>query len=120
MVLTEPLLQPLGGLTLALSPGSLRRVLTELLIQLSAVATEERVFVIGATNRPMDLDPALMRRFDRRLQVHRSFTWPAIYYKHAAIPGGYRREPQALKLHVFPAGATLGRPHTFKPPSVDT
>lgn len=45
------------------------RLLTELLIQLSAVAEEARVFVVGATNRPGDLDPALMRRFHRRLQA---------------------------------------------------
>lgn len=48
------------------------RLLTELLIQLSAVAEEARVFVVGATNRPGDLDPALMRRFHRRLQARSS------------------------------------------------
>lgn len=60
-------------------------MLTELLIQLSAVAEEQRVFVVGATNRPADLDPALMRRFDRRLQARRS---PDTLNLHAPQPTG--------------------------------
>ena len=40
-------------------------------MQLSSIGSDEdaRVFVLAATNRLEDLDPALLRRFDRRLQV---------------------------------------------------
>lgn len=46
-----------------------RRVLTELLIQMSALGGEDRVFVLAATNRIEDLDEALLRRFDRCILV---------------------------------------------------
>ncbi|KAK9804344.1 hypothetical protein WJX72_008239 [[Myrmecia] bisecta] len=38
-----------------------RRVLTELLIQMTGIGEEERVFVMAATNRVQDCDPALIR-----------------------------------------------------------
>jgi SpoVK/Ycf46/Vps4 family AAA+-type ATPase len=62
-----------------------RRVLTELLVQMSRLDAEEEegeaagaeaeqshggpVWVFAATNRPEDVDPALLRRFERRLAV---------------------------------------------------
>jgi vacuolar protein-sorting-associated protein 4 len=48
-----------------------RRVLGELLLQMDGLAatSQNQVFVIGATNRPQDLDPALRRRFERRVLV---------------------------------------------------
>jgi SpoVK/Ycf46/Vps4 family AAA+-type ATPase len=57
----------------------MRRVLTELLMQLSWVSSDDaaRVFVLAATNRLQDLDPALLRRFDRRLQVTSHIENPA-------------------------------------------
>ena len=50
----------------------MRRVLTELLMQLSSAGSDgnTRVYMMAATNRLEDLDPALLRRFDRRLEVH--------------------------------------------------
>jgi len=51
--------------------GGERRVKTQFLIELDGLMTreEERVMVIGATNRPWDLDPAVIRRFERRIYV---------------------------------------------------
>ncbi|PSC75328.1 putative phytol kinase chloroplastic [Micractinium conductrix] len=48
-----------------------RRVLTELLVQMTAATSRPGclVFVLAATNRPQDCDPALLRRFDRRIKV---------------------------------------------------
>jgi SpoVK/Ycf46/Vps4 family AAA+-type ATPase len=42
-----------------------RRVLSVLLRNLQGIAQSARVLVIGATNRVVDLDPALMSRFNR-------------------------------------------------------
>ena len=48
-----------------------RRVLTELLKQLDGVSNEDnsKIVFIGATNLPQELDPALRRRFEKRLFV---------------------------------------------------
>ncbi|KAL4444228.1 hypothetical protein ABPG75_011965 [Micractinium tetrahymenae] len=48
-----------------------RRVLTELLIQMTAAAErpDRPVYVMAATNRLGDLDPALLRRFERTVEV---------------------------------------------------
>ncbi|KAI7838586.1 hypothetical protein COHA_007657 [Chlorella ohadii] len=50
---------------------SSRRVLTELLIQMTAATNRPGclVFVLAASNRPQDCDPALLRRFDRQVEV---------------------------------------------------
>ncbi|HDJ26389.1 MAG TPA: ATP-binding protein [Candidatus Bathyarchaeota archaeon] len=50
--------------------GGERRVKTQFLIELDGLRSlEELVVVIGATNRPWDLDPAIIRRFERRVYV---------------------------------------------------
>ncbi|KAF6250729.1 P-loop containing nucleoside triphosphate hydrolase protein [Scenedesmus sp. NREL 46B-D3] len=46
-----------------------RRLLTELLIQFNRVAEEDGVYIFAATNRMQDCDPALLRRFSRRIGV---------------------------------------------------
>lgn len=50
---------------------SSRRIKTEFLIQLDGATTdsEEKVLVIGATNRPQELDEAARRRFVKRLYI---------------------------------------------------
>ena len=58
-----------------------RRLKTEFMIQLDGAATngccradrvsrrEERVLIMGATNRPFELDDAVIRRMARRIYV---------------------------------------------------
>ncbi|XP_059167136.1 fidgetin-like protein 1 isoform X2 [Physella acuta] len=50
---------------------SSRRIKTEFLVQLDGAATqaEDRILVIGATNRPQELDEAARRRFVKRLLI---------------------------------------------------
>ncbi|XP_066246828.1 fidgetin-like protein 1 isoform X2 [Euwallacea similis] len=50
---------------------SSRRIKTEFLVQLDGAATdsEEKLLIIGATNRPQELDEAARRRFVKRLYI---------------------------------------------------
>lgn len=50
---------------------SSRRIKTEFLVQLDGATTdsEERLLVVGATNRPQELDEAARRRFVKRLYI---------------------------------------------------
>jgi SpoVK/Ycf46/Vps4 family AAA+-type ATPase len=54
------------------SPGSdscSRRVLTEFLLQMNSLSAQERVFIVAATNQMNQLDPACVRRFERRIEI---------------------------------------------------
>lgn len=52
---------------------SSRRIKTEFLVQLDGANTfageEARILIIGATNRPADLDEAVRRRLAKRLYI---------------------------------------------------
>lgn len=51
-----------------------RRIKTEFLVQLDGTRTgaEDRVVVVGATNRPQELDEAARRRLSKRRSICRS------------------------------------------------
>jgi len=46
-----------------------RRIKNEFLIQMQEILDSEGVLVLGATNRPWDLDPAVRRRFEKRIYI---------------------------------------------------
>jgi len=47
-----------------------RRIKTEFLVQMQGVGTDNKgVLVLGATNTPWELDPAIRRRFEKRVYI---------------------------------------------------
>ncbi|MES1919224.1 Vacuolar protein sorting-associated protein 4B [Bonamia ostreae] len=49
---------------------STRRIKTEFLVQMQGVGkSNEKVLVLGATNMPWELDPAIRRRFEKRVYI---------------------------------------------------
>ncbi|TFF86540.1 MAG: AAA family ATPase [Promethearchaeota archaeon] len=51
--------------------GGERRIKTQLLIEMDGMKSrkEERIIVLGATNRPWDLDAAFRRRFEKKIYI---------------------------------------------------
>jgi SpoVK/Ycf46/Vps4 family AAA+-type ATPase len=65
-------LDAIGHSRMKLSSSAVRNVVAQLLTELDGVdSSNEGIFVIGATNQPWDVDPALRRpgRFDRTLLI---------------------------------------------------
>jgi vacuolar protein-sorting-associated protein 4 len=49
---------------------SARKVIAELLVQMQGVGSSlDGVLVLGATNLPWELDPAIRRRFQRKIYI---------------------------------------------------
>lgn len=47
-----------------------RRIKTEFLVQMQGVGNDnDGILVLGATNVPWELDPAIRRRFERRIYI---------------------------------------------------
>ena len=48
-----------------------RRIKTEFLVQMDGASTsnDDRILLVGATNRPQELDDAARRRFSKRLYI---------------------------------------------------
>ncbi|KAK7232904.1 vacuolar protein-sorting-associated protein [Aureococcus anophagefferens] len=52
------------------SPDATRRIKTEFLVQMQGVSTrKDGLLVLGATNIPWELDPAIRRRFEKRIYI---------------------------------------------------
>jgi len=51
--------------------GGERRIKTQLLIEMEGVTgkAQDRIMILGATNRPWEIDPAFRRRFEKRVYV---------------------------------------------------
>ncbi|KAF8590012.1 AAA-domain-containing protein [Ramaria rubella] len=80
------------------SGGVMDRIVSQLLAELDGMADGKGgadVFVIGATNRPDLLDPALLRpgRFDRMLYLGVSDTHEAQHHILQALTRKFRRDP---------------------------
>jgi vacuolar protein-sorting-associated protein 4 len=73
---------------------SMRRIKNEFLIQMQNIHDKGGVLVLAATNRPYDLDPALRRRFDKRIYI--------------ALPDALARE-QIIKNHIGNEPNTLSK-----------
>ncbi len=52
--------------------GGERRIKTQLLVEMEGIKgkAQERIIVLGATNRPWEIDPAFRRRFEKRVYVN--------------------------------------------------
>src|SRR5436309_6593309 len=92
--------------------GVSERVVNQLLTSMDGLETLEGVCVIGATNRPDRLDPAMLRtgRFDRILLVPtpNKDARPAILKVHTRSmpPDGVDLEDAAVDLDSYSGGGT--------------
>ena len=98
------------------SGGVMDRVVSQLLAEMDGLESEGRVFVIGATNRPDLVDPALLRpgRFDRMLYVgvytdstSKTSVLQALTRKFILEKGGKELEELVQKLPRNTTGADL-------------
>jgi len=70
-----------------------RRVKTEFLVQMQGVGHDDKgVLVLGATNLPWALDPAIRRRFERRIYI----SLPEYEARLGMLKRGMRDNPHEL------------------------
>jgi SpoVK/Ycf46/Vps4 family AAA+-type ATPase len=76
-----------------------RRVKTEFMVQTDGLLADPsvRLLVLGATNRPMDLDEAALRRFERRIRVD----LPARQDRAILLQRGIIELPNALNFEDY-------------------
>lgn len=85
------------------SGGVMDRVVSQLLAELDGLHSSRDVFVIGATNRPDLLDPALLRpgRFDKLVFVGASEDRASQLRVLSAITRKFKLEPSVSLVHVL-------------------
>ena len=70
-----------------------RRVKTEFLVQMQGVGHDDnRVLVLGAANLPWALDPAIRRRFERRIYI----SLPEFEARLGMLKRGLKENPHSL------------------------
>lgn len=75
-----------------------RRVKTEFLVQMQGVGHDDRgVLVLGATNLPWALDPAIRRRFERRIYI----SLPEYEARLGMLKGGLKDNKHTLNEQDF-------------------
>ena len=75
-----------------------RRVKTEFLVQMQGVGHDDTgVLVLGATNLPWALDPAIRRRFERRIYI----SLPEYEARLGMLKNGMKNNPNTLEEEDF-------------------
>jgi vacuolar protein-sorting-associated protein 4 len=75
-----------------------RRVKTEFLVQMQGVGHDDTgVLVLGATNLPWALDPAIRRRFERRIYI----SLPEFEARLGMLKKGLKDNPHLLSEDDF-------------------
>lgn len=75
---------------------SSRRVKTEFLVQMQGVGNKEgKILVLGATNFPWGLDPAMRRRFQKRIYI----PLPEAPARYTMLKGALAKQNHALQDH---------------------
>ena len=105
--------------------GAADRVLNQLLTEMDGMNAKKTVFIIGATNRPDIIDPALMRpgRLDQLIYIPlpgQPPPWRAPRQRHTPLAGLVPWSPAApppTHTHMrHPLGANLPCPASRAPP----
>ena len=90
-----PSVRPVVTTTIA-SP---RRFTAQLLQEIDGLQSDtQAIFLVGATNRPDQIDSAILSRFAERIEIHCRMPRPVKRKRDRSNLGGfaYRRGPQAV------------------------